>query len=56
MLKHAAREVPLPDGQLPIVIADYGSSQGHNSLAPVGAAIDVFEVRKRCPESAEEPI
>ena len=45
MLERAAREVPLPDGRLPIVIADYGSSQGHNSLAPVGAAIDVLRER-----------
>jgi hypothetical protein len=45
MLERAAREVSLPDGQLPIVIADYGSSQGHNSLAPVGAAIDVMRKR-----------
>ena len=45
MLERAAREVPLPDPQQPIVIADYGSSQGHNSLAPVGAAIDVFRER-----------
>src|ERR1700749_4064304 len=45
MLERAAREVPLPDGHLPIVIADYGSSQGHNSLAPVGAAIDVLRGR-----------
>jgi hypothetical protein len=45
MLERAAREVPLPDGLLPIVIADYGSSQGHNSLAPVGAAIHVLRER-----------
>ncbi len=42
MLGRAAREVPLPGGRLLIVIADYGSSQGHNSLVPVGAAIDVL--------------
>jgi hypothetical protein len=42
MLERAAREVPLPAGRQPIVIADYGSSQGHNSLAPIGAAIDVL--------------
>jgi SAM dependent carboxyl methyltransferase len=45
MLECAAREVPLPDEHLPIVIADYGSSQGHNSLAPVGAAIDLLRER-----------
>jgi SAM dependent carboxyl methyltransferase len=45
MLERAAREVLLPGERLPIVIADYGSSQGHNSLAPVGAAIDVLRER-----------
>jgi hypothetical protein len=45
MLECAARDVPLPSGRLPIVIADYGSSQGQNSLAPVGAAIDVLRQR-----------
>ena len=45
MLERAAREVPLPVGREPIVIADYGSSQGHNSLTPVGAAIDVLRER-----------
>ena len=45
MLVRAAREVSLPDGQLPIVIGDYGSSQGHNSLAPMAAAIEVLRER-----------
>lgn len=45
MLERAAREAALPGGRLPIVIGDYGSSQGHNSLAPVGAAIDVLRER-----------
>jgi hypothetical protein len=45
MLEQAARKVPLPGGRQPIVIADYGSSQGHNSLVPVGAAIDVLRER-----------
>jgi hypothetical protein len=45
MLVRAAREVSLPGGRQPIVIGDYGSSQGHNSLAPVGAAIDVLRER-----------
>jgi hypothetical protein len=45
MLVGAAREIPLPVGRQPIVIADYGSSQGHNSLVPVGAAIDVLRER-----------
>jgi hypothetical protein len=51
MLERAARTVALPAGSQPIVIADYGSSQGHNSLMPIGAAIEVL--RERCgPERA----
>ena len=45
MLEQAAREVSLPCGRVPIVIGDYGASQGHNSLAPVGAAIDALRER-----------
>ena len=45
MLMDAALQVSLPGERLPIVVADYGSSQGHNSLAPVGAAIDVLRER-----------
>ncbi|HET6218322.1 MAG TPA: hypothetical protein VFE27_14955 [Acidobacteriaceae bacterium] len=45
MLEQAARAVSLPGGRLPIVIGDYGSSQGHNSLEPLGAAIDVLRKR-----------
>jgi len=51
MLEQAARTVALLAGSQPIVIADYGSSQGHNSLLPIGAAIAVL--RERCaPERA----
>ncbi len=39
LLEEAARVVPLPDASQPILIADYGSSQGRNSLAPMAAAI-----------------
>jgi hypothetical protein len=46
MLERAARTVALPSGSQPIVIADYGSSQGHNSLVPIGAAIEAL--RERC--------
>jgi len=46
MLERAARTVPLPPGSQPIVIADYGSSQGRNSLVPIAAAIEVL--RERC--------
>jgi len=38
-LEEAARSVTLGPGSDPIVIADYGSSQGKNSLAPMRAAI-----------------
>jgi hypothetical protein len=46
MLERAAKSVTLPAGSQPIVIADYGSSQGHNSLVPIAAAIEVL--RERC--------
>jgi len=42
-LEEAARKVDLGAG--PIIIADYGSSQGHNSMAPMRIAID--ELRNR---------
>jgi hypothetical protein len=52
MLERAARAAPLPVGRLPIVVADYGSSQGHNSLAPMSVAIDVLRERA----GREQPI
>ena len=45
MLESAARTVALPAGSQPIVIADYGSSQGRNSLLPLGAAVAILRVR-----------
>ena len=45
MLESAARTVPLPAGSQPIVIADYGSSQGLNSLLPLGAAVAILRGR-----------
>src|SRR6202167_5983524 len=45
MLEHAARTAALPAGSQPIVIADYGSSEGHNSLLPLGAAIAILRER-----------
>jgi hypothetical protein len=39
-LAAAARTMPVAPGAGAITIADYGASQGHNSLAPMGAAID----------------
>lgn len=44
-LEEAARSIALEaDGQ-PIVIADYGSSQGRNSLSPMCVAIEVVRAR-----------
>lgn len=51
-LEGAVRCIMLETDNQPIVIADYGSSQGQNSLAPMRAAIHVF--RKRV--GAERPI
>jgi hypothetical protein len=39
LLEQAAAAVPLPEAFAPIVIADYGSSDGRNSLAPLAVAI-----------------
>jgi SAM dependent carboxyl methyltransferase len=45
MLEAAAGKLTLPQEQQLIVIADYGSSQGHNSLIPMQAAINVLRTR-----------
>jgi SAM dependent carboxyl methyltransferase len=45
LLEKAAREIALDSGDAPIVIADYGSSQGKNSLAPIRAAIAAVRER-----------
>ena len=45
LLEKAAREVQLPLPPEPVVIADYGSSEGRNSLVPLGAAIRVLRNR-----------
>jgi SAM dependent carboxyl methyltransferase len=45
LLEKAARELALDPGDAPIVIADYGSSQGKNSLAPMRAAIAALRGR-----------
>ena len=44
-LEKAARSCTLRSGSDPIVIADYGSSQGKNSLAPMRAAIRCLRTR-----------
>ena len=45
LFKQAARIVPLFPAPQPLVIADYGSSEGHNSFGPLSLAIG--ELRKR---------
>lgn len=45
IFEQAARAVPLPPPPQSIVIADYGSSQGHNSLLPMAAAIRILRAR-----------
>jgi hypothetical protein len=44
-LENAARNVTLDDGDQPVAIADYGSSQGKNSLAPMRTAIKALRAR-----------
>jgi hypothetical protein len=48
LLEKAVQALALDGGGSPIVIADYGSSQGRNSLAPMRAAIAAF--RERAPQ------
>ena len=45
LLEQAARSVLLDATDQPIVIADYGSSQGKNSLRPMKAAIETLRER-----------
>jgi SAM-dependent methyltransferase len=46
LLSSAAAEVPLPPAGTPTVVADLGSSQGRNSLAPMRIAIDGLRARR----------
>jgi hypothetical protein len=41
----AARSVVLDEGDAPVIIADYGVSQGRNSLAPMRAACRILRAR-----------
>jgi hypothetical protein len=43
-LMEAARAIPV-DGQMPLVVADYGSSQGRNSMRPMRLAIETLRSR-----------
>jgi len=45
LLEQAARLINIDTGDRPIVIADYGSSEGKNSLAPLRTAIAVLRAR-----------
>lgn len=45
LFEQAARTVSLANAPEAIVIADYGSSEGHNSLAPMSAAIHALRAR-----------
>ncbi len=47
LFERAAELVPLPKPPQPIVIADYGAANGHNSLKPLAAAIAVLRRRTR---------
>jgi len=44
-LENAARSIAFGSDSQPIVIADYGSSQGRNSLSPMRVAIEVVRAR-----------
>jgi hypothetical protein len=44
-LEQAVKNLTLDSGDQPVVIADYGSSQGKNSLVPVHAAIKALRER-----------
>jgi hypothetical protein len=45
LLEEAVRKVTIERGDQPVVIADYGSSQGKNSLAPMAAAVKILRAR-----------
>jgi SAM dependent carboxyl methyltransferase len=47
MFRRAARARAQPDDDIPTVIADYGASQGKNSMHPIAEAIDALDVRDR---------
>jgi SAM dependent carboxyl methyltransferase len=45
LFEQAAKVIDLDAGERPMVLADYGSSEGENSLAPMRAAIAVLRCR-----------
>lgn len=44
-LEQAVRSITFTDGNEPVVVADYGSSQGKNSMAPMRTAIGALRAR-----------
>ncbi|WP_409371165.1 class I SAM-dependent methyltransferase [Mycolicibacterium fluoranthenivorans] len=51
LFEQAAQVVPIPAAPRPIVLADYGAANGHNSLLPISAAIAVLRQRTRTEHS-----
>lgn len=51
LFEEAAAAVPIPPAPSPIVIADYGAANGHNSLLPINAAISALRKRTRPEQS-----
>jgi hypothetical protein len=47
LFERAAEQVPIPAAPQPIVIADYGAANGHNSLKPMSAGIAALRRRTR---------
>ena len=45
LFEQVVRDTAIDDGDRPVVIADYGSSQGKNSLAPMRLAIQTVRAR-----------
>jgi hypothetical protein len=45
LLERVIRDVEVDAGDVPVVIADYGSSQGKNSMTPMQAAVKGLRVR-----------
>lgn len=49
LLERAAREAALPTPPTPVVLVDYGSATGKNSISAVGAAVNVIRARTAQP-------
>lgn len=54
LLVEAADTAPLPAGREPFVVADYGSSQGRNSLLPMRTVVE--RIRRRDADVAIEVV